>query len=53
MLTFLVVQCSVAVLHGFECVYEVSNGQAPPYVLNLTQVSEWTLELQLASDSHF
>ena len=36
--------------YGFECIYQVSNGQGPPYILNLTQVSEWTLEKTIGED---
>ena len=27
-----------------QCIYEVSNGNAPPYVLNLTAISQYRLE---------
>ena len=36
--------------NAFECVYEVDNGLGPAYTLNLTEVSEWTLELAISSD---
>ena len=48
---FLLISIFSSTIFGFDCVYSVDNGEGPPYILNLTRVSEWTLELKIASEN--